>query len=199
MRAFDENEDVAVIGGRVEPKYQTHTLPAWFDPKLAGYLSCIDWSPRQRRLRTGEWIVGANMAFRRSALQQFGGFDVALGRRGVSSLLSNDETALLERIGMRQVLYVPSVSVQHVIPTERISTKWFRRRVYWQAVSDVVSGLVDVADTTLRQEYGLVISQLEATHRNLNALHFEPHDYTEFALQLRGVYLAAVVLGGGGP
>jgi hypothetical protein len=41
--------------------------------------------------------------------------------------------------------------------------------------------------------------QMEAEHRNLDALSFEPADAAQFALQLRAIYLAAVMLGGGGP
>jgi GT2 family glycosyltransferase len=190
---------ILVVGGKVEPQYQTEKLPPWYDGKLAGYLSCIDWCPRARHLRPGEWIVGANMAYRRSVFERYGLFDVSLGRQGTGSLLSNDETSLLARVGMQRVLYNPAACVQHVIPAERLSTRWFRRRVYWQAVSDILSGLTRTDDPALRLEYGKVIGQLEAERRNLNALYFEPDNYDQFAIQLRAIYLAAVLLGAGGP
>jgi hypothetical protein len=112
--------------------------------------------------------------------------------------LSNEELAVLERIGIHSVFYAPSACVQHIIPLDRLVPKWFRRRVYWQAVSDTVAGLLDPNDPALRKDYGHVIGQLQAERRNLNALSFEPTTYTEFALQLRGIYLAAVILGAGG-
>jgi glycosyltransferase involved in cell wall biosynthesis len=62
MRAFSEPETL-VVGGKVAPGYPSDRQPSWYDEKLSGYLSCIDWGPRPRRLRAGEWIVGANMAF----------------------------------------------------------------------------------------------------------------------------------------
>ena len=197
IRAFDDPKAL-VVGGLVKPYHPTEKPPAWYDERLAGYLSCIDWGPRPRHLRPGEWIVGANMAFRRAVFDQYGLFDVALGRKGTGSLLSNDETALLERVGMQRVLYVPAAAVRHMIPAERLSTRWFRRRVYWQAVSDMVSGQTRLDDPALRLEYGKVISELEAERRNLNALYFEPENYEQFAIQLRAIYLAAVLLGGGG-
>ena len=61
----------------------------------------------------------------------------------------------------------------------------------------MVAGLAKPGDPALREEYGRVIAQLEANRRNLNALNAEPRDYQEFSLQLRGIYLAAVALGGG--
>jgi hypothetical protein len=198
VNTFAEHPKVQVVGGKVVPLYSVERLPSWYDDKLSGYLSCIDWGPRPRHLRPGEWIVGANMAFRRAVFEEFGLFDVSLGRKGASSLLSNEEIALLERIGMQRVFYAPAMSVQHMIPTDRLATKWFRRRVYWQAVSDMVAGIARADDPATRKEYGQVIGQLEAERRNLNALYFEPASYAEFALQLRAVYLAAVVMGGGG-
>jgi len=197
-RTFVERPDVMVVGGKVIPSFSVEKLPPWYDPKLAGYLSCIDWGEKARYLRAGEWIVGANMAFRREVFETYGLFEASLGRRGTSSLLSNEEMALLERIGIQTVYYAPTACVQHMIPVDRLTTKWFRRRVYWQAVSDMVAGIASADDSGLRTEYGRVIGQLEAERRNLNALSFEATSYPEFALQLRGIYLAAVILGGGG-
>jgi glycosyltransferase involved in cell wall biosynthesis len=198
LRAFDDPE-TAVVGGKVLPAYPSNRLPVWYDERLSGYLSCIDWGPRARRLRAGEWIVGANMAMRRSVFEEFGVFNTALGRKGASSLLSNDETALLEKVGMRRVLYHPDAWLHHLIPSERMTPAWFRRRVYWQAVSDMVAGHNGQDGGEARREYGQVISQLEAERRNLNGLFAEPNNYEDFALQLRAIYLAAVVFGAGGP
>lgn len=197
IEVFEEQPSVSVLGGKVLPRYTLPTLPAWYDNQLSGYLSCIDWSSRPRFLRKGEWIVGANMAFRRSVFDQYGAFDTSLGRKGAASLLSNDETALLEQIGMQHVYYEPRMAVDHVIPTSRLKPEWFRRRVFWQAVSDMVAGLTKAGDPQARREYGEVIGQLEANRRNLNALSAEPHNYAEFNLQLRGIYLATVAFGGG--
>lgn len=198
LRAFD-HPDTLVVGGKVLPEYPTDRLPAWFDNKLSGYLSCIDWGPRARRLRPGEWITGANMAFRRSVFEEYGAFNTDLGRKGTSSLLSNDETALLEKVGMQRVLYYPDAWVRHLIPSGRLTPAWFRRRVYWQAVSDIVAGHNEQGGAEARREYGQVISRLEAEHRNLNGLFGEPRNYEQFALQLRAIYLAAIVFGAGGP
>jgi hypothetical protein len=197
LAIFDERPELNVVGGKVVPRHSLPVLPNWYDDQLSGYLSCIDWSPSPRFLRDGEWIVGANMAFRRGVFDEHGIFDTSLGRKGEASLLSNEETALLEKIGMRNVFYDPRMAVEHVIPTARLTPGWFRRRVFWQAASDMVAGLAKPGDPALREEYGRVIAQLEANRRNLNALNAEPRDYQEFSLQLRGIYLAAVALGGG--
>ena len=198
LRRMHAEAGLLALGGKVVPRYDSEALPAWYDHRLAGYLSCLDWGGTPRFLRAGEWVVGANMAFRRDVFAEYGLFDVNLGRRGTASLLSNEETALLARIGLDRVFYDPNVAVEHVIPVERLTARWFRRRVYWQAISDLVAGHVRDDDPALRREYGAIIVQLEPEHRNLNAFTFEPRDAEQFALQLRAIYLAAVVLGGGG-
>lgn len=189
--------ELGALGGKVAPLFDSDDLPHWFDDRLCGHLSCIDWGDTPRFLRPGEWVVGANMAFRREVVARFGGFDANLGRRGTTSLLSNEETALLARIGLHSVFYDPAMAVRHVIPPERLTPQWFRSRVYWQAVSDLVAGHVRSDDAGLRQEYGRLVVRLEARHRNLNALSFAPRDADEFQIQLRAIYLAAVVLAGG--
>jgi glycosyltransferase involved in cell wall biosynthesis len=198
LRRMHDEARLLAVGGKVVPHYDSETLPPWYDERLAGYLSCIDWGMTPRYLRAGEWVVGANIAFRRDVFAQYGLFDVNLGRRGTASLLSNEETALLARIGLDRVFYDPAIAVRHVIPVERLTARWFRRRVYWQAISDLVAGHVRDDDPGLRREYGELIVQLEPEHRNLRAFTFEPADAAQFALQLRAIYLAAVMMGGGG-
>ncbi len=191
--------DLLAVGGKVAPHYGGEAMPVWYDDSLAGHLSCIDWSPTPRFLRAGEWVVGANLTLHRGVFDTYGLFDTDLGRRGTHSLLSNEESALLGRVGLNRVFYDPAIAVQHVIPTERLTTRWFRRRVYWQAVSDLVAGTVEPDDPAHRVEYGAAIARLEGHRRNLNALLAEPADAAEFKLQLRAIYLAAIVFGGGGP
>ena len=104
----------------------------------------------------------------------------------------------MSKLGMHRVFYDPAAAVQHIIPTERLRPEWFRRRVYWQAVSDLASGQAPANDAALWREYGDTVAQLEARHRNLLGLTFEPADYPTFKLQLRAIYLAQIVLGHGG-
>ena len=141
------------------PVYGLPRMPSWFYPELANYLSCIDWGGEPRPLKSEEWIVGANMAFRRSVFNKFGLFDTTLGRKGTRSLLSNEEVALMRAIGWAQIFYIPDMVADHIIPNERIRIDWFRKRVFWQAISDVLAGVdtieFDAAFLTLRDIAGL--------------------------------------------
>ena len=127
-----------VVGGRIRPWWGAER-PAWLHDALVPSLTVVDLGDERRPLRPGEWVAGANMAFRRDALVAEGGFAVNLGRTGgAASLLSNDETDLIERIQARGgiVAYDPAASVEHFVPPERLTQAWFRRRMAWQAVSD---------------------------------------------------------------
>jgi len=124
-------------GGQVIPIWE-QPRPPWLHDKLLGYVSVVDWGGELRYAKPHEWVAGTNLAFRRDAVRDAGGFSVHLGRnRGSYALLSNDETELIERMGSwgGRLLYVPEAKVQHLVPRERLTQAWFRRRVTWQAVS----------------------------------------------------------------
>lgn len=194
-RAFDEQPDALVVGGKVLPRYDSPDRPTWYDDKLSGYLSCIDWGPTGRFLRPGEWIVGANMGWRREVFERYGLFDPALGRKGSATLISNDETELLERVGLSHIWYAPEMLVEHLVAVERMTLQFFRTRVFWQATSDMISGIADTDPATLQSEFAELTLRLPAEARNMRAFTFDPLDYGQLALQLRAIYVAAVMMG----
>lgn len=131
-------ERVAGVGGKVQPLWEAPP-PSWLTPPLWSYLSVLDWGSDDIVLDDNKYFVGANMAFRRAALAQLGGFHGDLDRKG-SNLLSNGEIhlkRLLEDAGYL-TMYIPEAIAAHSVPAARMSKRWFRRRHYWQGVSDVV-------------------------------------------------------------
>jgi glycosyltransferase involved in cell wall biosynthesis len=197
--AFAEPQYAGVLaaGGRVVPEWPRSGRPPWMTRSMEGYLSCIDWGDTARFLRSSEWIVGANMAFRCGVFEEFGLFDTALGRKGGGSLLSNEETALIKLIGHDRVLYQPRAQVIHVIPPERVRLAWFRRRSYWQAVSDIMAGSVWVTRPTAYAWLAEFIAASPAEHRSLRALFQDVSDPEVADMQLRAVYGLAILAAGG--
>ena len=127
---------LAVVGGKVEALWESPP-PEWLVPEMWSHLAVVDWSGSDMVLVEPHFFVGANMAIRKSALEQVGGFNSLLGRKG-KKLLSNEEIHLkrqLEEAGF-YALYAPEVFVRHSIPAERMTPEWFFRRYYWQGVSD---------------------------------------------------------------
>jgi glycosyltransferase involved in cell wall biosynthesis len=140
MRAFAEFPDAGCVGGRVVSRWLSHR-PVWLDRELLGYLSIVDWGGSLREIEPGEWLAGCNIAYDRRALIDAGGFPVSLGRKGGTSLLSNEEIVVnrkLRSLG-KSVVYAPEAVVRHRVPAGRLTQEWFLRRAAWQAVSDFVA------------------------------------------------------------
>jgi glycosyltransferase involved in cell wall biosynthesis len=129
-----------IIGGKIEPIWEG-PRPHWLSDRMVPFLSMLDCGEARRTLGEDEGVVGANMVIARTALDQAGGFNEQLGRRG-RRLVSNEELALQNRLaalGWRAV-YRPDMAVMHHVPAERIRIGWFRRRFFWQGYSDRIAG-----------------------------------------------------------
>lgn len=141
--AFDDHPRAGAIGGPVLPDW-SGPRPNWLGKDLEGVLSVLEEVTEARSLPQGEYVVGANMAFRSALLRAAGGFPEHLGRVG-SSLLGNEEQ--LPQDGLREagweVWLVPGPRVGHLIHADRLQKAWFLRRYAWQAASDVLGDQID--------------------------------------------------------
>jgi glucosyl-dolichyl phosphate glucuronosyltransferase len=129
------DEEVAIVGGEVRPIWEA-PRPDWLTNELLRPLSAgLLWSPTARLLRTGEWLMEVNIAYRKSRLIEFNGFPEQLGRVG-DALLSEDGCVnlLMARAGLH-AFYDPNILVGHHIHASRLTRGWFRRRYFWQGVS----------------------------------------------------------------
>jgi glucosyl-dolichyl phosphate glucuronosyltransferase len=199
LRAFATIPDAAVCGGRTLPRFSSPHRPPWYFHELVHHLSCIDWGRTAHPLLPGQWIVGANMAFRRRVFEEVGFFDSALGRKGEASLLSNEEIAMIRRIGRERVYYIPDMVVEHVIAEERLCPEWFRKRVFWQAVSDVLAGETHKTAAQCGAELFNAVACLPAELRGHRLLSFEPSDAAQFRFQLTAVYAQTLLMSSGFP
>jgi hypothetical protein len=77
------------------------------------------------------------MFFRRAPLVEGGGFSPQFGRVGADMLLSGDEIfagAALGKKGWR-FWYSHKPRAGHRVPTDRLDPAWFRRRMFWEGVT----------------------------------------------------------------
>jgi glucosyl-dolichyl phosphate glucuronosyltransferase len=179
-------------GGRVTPIWGA-PRPAWLPDELLGYVSVVDWGGSARVAQPKEWVAGTNIAFRNDALKKAGGFSVGLGRnKGGHALLSNDEIEIIARLGAGggQLLYVPEAMVEHLVPPERLSQAWFRRRVAWQAVSDYLQDPKGLFEKAPRYWNGVTdfYARLPPKHRTPRGLYVELDDPDLFRRQLSALY-----------
>ena len=196
---FDQfGPGLKVVGGRIRPWWGA-PRPAWLPDEMLGSLTVVDLGDERRLLREGEWVAGANIAFRIEALRQAGWFDTSLGRTGSgASLLSAEETALTDRIKDQGglVAYDPLAAVEHWVDPERLTQRWFRRRAAWQAVSDY---LRDPRGRMARQEDAWLavksfLLRQNPADRTLRGLALAKDDPAEFRWQISAVYNAVTAL-----
>ncbi len=126
IRFFQDNEHVKVIGGKIIPVYEEQE-PIWMSPYLLPLVSALDMGKSPRPFTGRKFPVGANMAYRQSVFDQYGLFNVALGRKG-TGLMGGDEKELIYRLKVNDALiyYVPDVVVDHIIPEKRLGKKYIQ-------------------------------------------------------------------------
>jgi len=150
VRAVMRDDDVALVGGPVLPRWEAPP-PRWLRgahglrrsaslsgeryDRLASPLALLHYgsSPIDLGPRT---VLGANMAVRRSAFLQIGGFAPHLGKlRG--TLLSGEDRELCRLVqagGMRAV-YAPDARVQHFVPADRMRIAYYMSWFFWSGIT----------------------------------------------------------------
>ncbi|HEY4363708.1 MAG TPA: glycosyltransferase family 2 protein [Bryobacteraceae bacterium] len=114
-------------------------LPQNVPARYWSLLSYVHYGDRDRPLTATEYVVGANMAFDRAALDRVGGFPTNLGRHG-SKLLSGEEAQVVAQIraGGGEVHYAANAGVFHIVQPDRVKRVWLWRRMFWDGASQPV-------------------------------------------------------------
>jgi glycosyltransferase involved in cell wall biosynthesis len=125
------------VGGRVQPLWDG-PIPRWLprtNGRLWAVIALLDYGAEP--IAFGRRVpLGVNMAFRRDAIDRVGGFDPKIGRRA-GTLLGQEvrEWCLRARAAGVHGYYLPELSVQHLIPRDRLTKHYFRRWFYWRGIS----------------------------------------------------------------
>jgi glycosyltransferase involved in cell wall biosynthesis len=199
LAAFGQFGDTArVVGGRVDPLWGG-ARPAWLPDSLLGYVSVVNWGGAVRFAGEKEWVAGTNIAFRVESLRAAGGFPTHLGRKqGGAALLSNDESDVIEKMAAKgaRLIYAPEAIVQHLVPSERLTQSWFRRRAAWQGVSDYLMDTQRVFENAPNYWRGVTefFARLPPQYRTPRGLYVEQDDPEMFAMQISALYNFTVVM-----
>lgn len=123
----------ACIGGRVVPMFEREP-PPWFPHEYLSSLTILDKGPAIRDIQPWETLVGANIAFDRTALRFVGRFDPRL-------TLYGDEVSVLNRLRRQgeRIVYVPGVDVRHDVPAKRLTIRSMMRRKFLGARGEFVT------------------------------------------------------------
>lgn len=147
---------VAVVGGRVALRYLSDP-PPWWDHTFDDYLSFYDLGREPIDLATRPWYDsprGANMAVRRSALLDIGGFNLRLGPRDDRHTVGEESDLCLRLLARgHRVRYVPDSIVDHLVDPRRLDPAWLHRRAFWNGWSEAI---IVLANRPLRKALGLI-------------------------------------------
>jgi GT2 family glycosyltransferase len=154
-------EAVVAVGGAIEPRWAVGR-PRTFPPEFDWVVGCT-YRGHPTTAQPVRNLIGANMSFRRSALQAVGGFRFDIGRIG-SVPLGCEETELCLRAKQAApdavILYEPSARVLHSVPRERGTLAYFVRRCYGEGISKAVVARLAGRQEGLRTERRYVADTL---------------------------------------
>ncbi len=127
--------EVGCVGGKILPKWEIKP-PEWIK-QYPSYLSLLDLGNEIRELKT-PGIYGCNFSIRKSLLFEVGGFNPdAFGDKKLIWYRGDGETGLLLKVFAtgRRIIYTPHAVVWHVIPENRLTLDYFKRRNFIQGIS----------------------------------------------------------------
>ncbi len=130
------NPGVGCVGGACLAFFPDCKRPRWLSDRLLQFAGITRFETAREARSSAEWPFGANIAFRREALEAVGGFPEQLGRTG-DALLSGEESAAIQAMrdaGWRVVLH-PDAAVDHAVPGSRCVSRYYWQRLWWAGVT----------------------------------------------------------------
>ncbi len=137
-RLQDAYADPSVVGagGAVLPAWQAGR-PAWMPEEFDWVVGCTYRGLPEQRAAVRN-LIGANMSFRREAVERAGGFAPGLGRNA-SRPLGCEETELCLRLQRDDpasvIVFDPATTVRHHVGRERGTLRYFVARCHAEGLS----------------------------------------------------------------
>jgi GT2 family glycosyltransferase len=154
-------DGVVGVGGSVVPAWCTGR-PRWFPEEFDWVIGCTyrGLPTRPTALRN---LVGANMSFRRGALDIAGGFAAEMARAGRYPL-GVDDTELCIRIRQKLpdsvLVYAPEARVRHKVPATRETWRYFCTRCFAEGLAKAALTAVSGTHEGLSSERSYVVRVL---------------------------------------
>lgn len=161
--------NAAVVGGRSYLIYPD-SRPKWLPLEAEGFLSRLDYGDNPL-VNIDKELFGLNFSVSRKKALDAGGFDTCLGRRG-KKLLCGEEKKLQDSIRKAGgiLVYEPKALVGHVITPERLTKKWFFKRIFAGGISSQLilfnhdSGRISVSFIHLIRCWGRACKSMLTRH-----------------------------------
>lgn len=160
---FNNYSDATALGGRIIPQYEEQE-PPWMSKYLLPLVAALDKGDQIVKFKGSKYPIGANMAFRKEVFEEFGEFDINLGRRG-SGLEGGDEKDIFARLrkAKRSVYYNPKVWVNHIIPPQRTTLTYIKGMAHGVGTSEkkrIGSGLSAIFGKIYEEAFKMAASLL---------------------------------------
>jgi glycosyltransferase involved in cell wall biosynthesis len=152
-QAFTDGS-VRVVGTAVHPRWEGTRAPRWFPAEFNWVVGCsYRGLPVQRSEVRNP--IGASMAVRREAFAVAGLFSTSMGRVGTLPT-GCEETEFCIRVTARMpdatIVYEPAGMVDHLVPSQRQTIRYFLRRCYHEGRSKAVVARLGGARSALSAE-----------------------------------------------
>ncbi len=163
LREDYRDPTVAGVGGNAQPVWPAER-PPWFPAEFDWVVGCshrgLPVTPTPVRN-----LLGCNMSFRRTALNDVGGFNSRIGQVG-TNLVRCDETELCIRLNQTSpaslLLLDPAIKVRHWVTDDRTTLRYFLRRCFWEGISkqqlSTMVGRSDALSTERRYVFSVLPS-----------------------------------------
>jgi len=130
-----ESTDAIAVGGKMTPEWvagKPEFLPEEFYWLIG--VTHRGFGESGEEVRN---TFGSNISFRREVLEELGGFDPDVGRKGEAEIQAHESelgTRLRQQFG-RGVIYHPDATVAHKVFDYRTEPLWLIKRAFWQGYS----------------------------------------------------------------
>ncbi|MFA6074527.1 MAG: glycosyltransferase family A protein [Negativicutes bacterium] len=142
LETFDKYLNAKIVGGKSIPKYEV-APPAWTEylwdralgNNICGYWSLVDFGDVEKEI-TPNYVWGLNFSIRRETYFELGGMHPDVIPKHLQRFQGDGETGLTYKIIEKgyKAYYQPKAQVQHVIPVDRMTEKYFEDRMFYQGV-----------------------------------------------------------------
>jgi glycosyltransferase involved in cell wall biosynthesis len=139
VQAF-RTQAVTFVFGKVLPRWQSAPPPELLTPPaqaIWGPLAIVDYGDEPSEYTTtspGQRLpIGANLAVLRSVLVSIGGWRTDLGKVNNTLICGEDHEIFMRfrRCGFYSGYYDPRIVVRHLVPTKRLTRRYFRQWFFW--------------------------------------------------------------------
>ncbi len=124
MAAFFEQYPQATgVGGKVIPRYESGSEPAWMSKYLNGFVGKVDFGPEIKKFDAAmKYPAGCNMTYTKDIIRKAGGFNNELTFR-------SDDKYMFYRIAplSNEIYYHPGAWLEHFIDAHRLTEDNFRK------------------------------------------------------------------------